>query len=290
MRAVQVLAAAAALAGAAACGNDVPASARGYTIGAATAGPFDLSHTQWELALDAYAGDNGVRYQAVHADPRLLDRYIGAIAAVDSTEFDAWSEPDQMAYLLNAYNALAVRTVAANYPISRSIRPRALVRPGNSVWQIDGFFDELRHQVAGRSLTLDDIRHDWLRRRYEDPRLHFGVVCAARSCPPMRREPYRGEILENQLADQVRRFASGPYNRFDRAGGVVELSAMFDWFAEDFAVLAPESGYKVDDQAQRGALSLLSEHLPDAVASWLADGYYRVRYLDYDWSLNEAGP
>ena len=271
-----------------ACGNDIPASARGYTIGTAETGPFDHAHTQWGLALDMYVDESGVDYDAVERDPRFLDRYLAAVVSVDSAEFDAWAEPAQMAYLANAYNALAIRTVAANYPIPRSLRPTALVRPGNSVWQIDGFFDEIRHRVAGRDLTLDDIQHDWLRRRHQDPRLHFALVCAARSCPPLRREPYRGDIMDNQLADQVRRFVQQPYNRFDPDADLVEISPLFDWFAEDFATLAPEDGYHLESDAQRGALALLARHLPDSIATWLHDGYYRVRYLDYDWSLNET--
>ncbi len=251
-----------------------------------TAQSFD--HERFARVLDQHATEKGVRYSDLRADPGLLHAYLEQLASVTAATFDGWSRADQVAYLINAYNAHAIGQVVAHYPIRRSLNPAALLRPANSVWQISGFFDGVRHRVAGRDLTLDDIEHEWLRGLYREPRIHAALVCAARSCPPLRLEPYDGSRLEAQLEEQMRRFVTDrAANRFDRQRNVVQLSSIFDWFGEDFRSFAPAQGYR-GDRDERGVLAFLSRYLPPELVQWLQSGRYRIEYLDYDWTLNEG--
>lgn len=239
--------------------------------------------------LAEFVQDGDVRYGALQQKRTGLNDYLKDIAAVNQAQFESWGRNEQIAYLLNAYNALVVRTVMDNYPIKRSLAPSALIRPGNSVWQIPGFFNAIKHPVAGMHLTLDEIEHEWLRAKLREPRIHFALVCAARSCPSLRTEAYTASKLEAQLDDQARRFLTDTEkNRFDRARGTVTLSEILKWFGEDFVSFAPLSAYD-GKPAERGVLGFASRFLAPEDAAWLQQGNLELSYTDYDWNLNDAG-
>jgi hypothetical protein len=257
------------------------------STGAGVAQSFD--HAVWSRIVGDHVVETGVRYDALRQDRALLDEYVGALAAVDSAAFAAWPRDAQVAYLINAYNALVVLQVVDAYPLRRDLlNPRGWFKPGNSVWQVPGFFNDIRHRVAGRDMTLDDIEHVWLRDRLAEPRIHFALVCAAESCPPFRTEAYVAERLDAQLDDQADRFFNdGIRNVFDRSAEKVRLSSILDWFGSDFVRFAPPSGF-LGETAQRGALAFASEFLPPDTAEWLRTGDYTVDYIAYDWTLNDA--
>lgn len=235
-----------------------------------------IDHAPFTAVLARHTTPDGVRYAGLQADRSGLDGYVAAIGRVASAEFDRWHRNEQIAYLVNAYNALVLQQVIDHYPIKRSLHPAALVRPANSVWQISGFFSDLKHRVAGRELTLDEIEHKWLRPNWKEPRVHVALVCAARSCPPLRNEAYTAEKLDTQLDDQARRFlADASKNRFDRKRGTAQLSEIFKWFGEDF-------------EAGGGVLGFVARYVGADDAAWLKSGKAKLGYIDYDWTLNEV--
>lgn len=244
-------------------------------IGTATvssAQSFD--HTGFDLIVRAVSTPNGVRYAKLKTDRAGVAQYIDQLGTVSDNTFGAWPRADQIAYLINAYNAIVLLQVIDAYPIKRSRSPAALLRPANSVWQIDGFFSTHKHRVAGRDLTLDQIEHEWLRARLQEPRIHFALVCAARSCPPLRSEAYHPDRLDAQLDEQARRFLNDrAHNRFSRDGA--ELSEIFKWFAEDFG-------------GEPGLRAYLSRYLHPDLSTRVRDPDYRIRYIDYDWALNDV--
>lgn len=241
----------------------------------------------YDSVLARFVRDSRVDYAALAADRAQLDRYLDWLASVSASEFQGWSEAEQIAYLINAYNAYTIKTILRHYPIEGGGLLNRVLYPDNSIRQIDGAFDGIRHRVAGREMTLDDIEHEHLRKDYHEPRLHFALVCAAVSCPPLRRAAYRGERLDEQLDDQGRRFLNDPqHNRFDRERGRVQLSKILEWYGEDFRGYTPESGY-AGSEATRGVLAFVSRYLPEPVAAFLERGEYRVEFLDYDWTLND---
>ena len=256
--------------------------------GIAAAQSFD--HSRWDTLVRAFVEENGVRYAELRGARTELDAYVSEIAGVGSDSFDSWSRDERIAYLINAYNALVVLQVVEAYPLRRRLLNfKALFRPANSVWQVPGFFDGIRHRVAGRDLTLDDIEHQWLRAELKEPRIHFALVCAAASCPPFRREAYSADRLDAQLDDQAAQFFNDTSkNAFDMEAREVRLSSILGWFGEDFVQFAPATGFRAQDAAQRGSLAFAARFLPAATAEWLRDGSYSVRHLEYDWTLNDA--
>ena len=164
---------------------------------------------------------------------------------------------------------LAIDVVLRSYPLDSIKDAGSLLRP---VWKRPA------GTVAGRSVTLDEIEHQVLRPLGE-PRIHAAIVCASVSCPSLRREAYRGERLEAQLEDALRRFLADPSkgSRLEAEAGVLRLSAIFDWFAGDF-------------EARGGVRAYLAPRLPEASARALRErgASLALRYFDYDWRLNDT--
>jgi hypothetical protein len=252
------------------------ASAAFLLLHAGPAAAQGLDHSALDAVLRRNVAADGVRYAALAADRGGLDQYLARVGAVTDSAYRSWPRSEQLAYLINSYNAIVLRQVLDAYPIKRSLAPAALVRPANSVWQIAGFFGGTRHNVAGQRLTLDDIEHKLLRATLKEPRIHAALVCAAVSCPPLRAEAYRADRIEAQLDDQMRRFLADPKrNRVDRARGEVRLSEIFKWFAEDFG-------------GADGIIPFVARYMDAPTRAWLNAGRVRVTYFDYDWNLNDA--
>jgi hypothetical protein len=161
--------------------------------------------------------------------------------------------------------------------------------PKNSIRQISGVWDDLKFTIMGRPMVLDGIEHNVLRTNYHEPRIHMALVCAAMGCPPLRNEPYTSERLSAQFDDQARRFLSNPAKfRIDRDAGRVYLSSIFKWFGDDFIPkYAVEDSYGNHSKKERATLHFVAGYLEKKDADYLASGNYDVKYLDYDWSLNE---
>lgn len=198
-----------------------------------------------------------VDYAALKSDPRL-DLTVAAIATADLTTLEDRSE--RLAFWLNAYNALTLKLVADHYPVA-SIRDIADGKP----------WDQPVVTLAdGRTLTLNQIEHEIIRPQFKEPRVHFALVCAAASCPPLRSEAYVGDRLEALLEDQAKTFLrDSAKNRYDPAGQTLQVNAIFHWFATDFGN---------DDAA---LIEFVAPYLPKAPGP---DA--KISTLDYDWSLN----
>ncbi|KPK78384.1 MAG: hypothetical protein AMS25_15725 [Gemmatimonas sp. SM23_52] len=252
-----------------------------------------FDHAGFDSVLARYVQDGRVDYAALKRGRASLDSYLDQLAAVTAEEFANWPSQEQIAYLINAYNAYVLETVIDRYPIQGSSFLNKLIAPGRfalpaaSIRHIDGAFDGILHRVAGQEMTLDGIEHETLRAEYREPRIHFALVCAALSCPPLRDEAYRGDLLAEQLDDQARRFLNDPrLNRFEVTRKQVWLSKIFDWHGEDFLPFARESGYRGDER-MNGVLNFVSRYLLDRVAEFLDGGDYQIRFLSYDWTLND---
>ncbi len=248
---------------------------------------FDHTHARFERVLQAHVRRGQVDYTALRADRASLDEYLQDLAALDTAALAGFSRDQQLAWWLNAYNALVLRTVVDHYPINgRTLAGVAF--PANSIWQIPGAFGERRHRVAGRLMSLDDIEHKTIRPQFREPRVHVALVCAARSCPPLRAEPYRAATLDAQLDDQARVFMADRSHGVRLATGAttVEVSSIFKWFGEDFAPLG-------GGNARTGIRAFVARHAPagDAELSRrLGASGTKLRFLDYDWTLNDAVP
>ena len=249
----------------------------------------DAALDEYDAVLKEYVDDKGlVNYQQLKAHSKRLDAFLTAVAGTKKTEYDIWSENDKIAFWINAYNVYTLKTIIKNYPIKSGFFA-SLRYPKNSIRQISGVWDKLKFDVTGKKMTLDHIEHNQLRAKFKEPRIHMALVCAALGCPPLRNEAYRGEKLNAQLDDQSKKFMShnGKF-KIDRTKNMVYLSKIFDWFGEDFVKkFKPEKGFTDHKDPQRASLNFAGKHLSQADAEYLRDKKYKIKYLDYDWSLNE---
>jgi hypothetical protein len=237
---------------------------------------FDHSHKAWDallkknVVLVSGGKASQFRYAQMAKERGALKSYLENLSKVKQEEFDSWSKPQRMAFLINAYNAFTVEKILTRYPDIRSI------------WDFGKLFgnpfkDEF-FTLFGRKFTLDGIEHETLRKKgaYDEPRVHFAVNCASVGCPMLREEAYVAERLEAQLAQQAERFLSDR-SRNRAEGGKLEVSKIFDWFKEDFApreqFFARYAKLLSDDPAQQ---------------KLVAEGRASLSFLEYDWTLNEA--
>ncbi len=260
-----------------------------FPAASASADSEAFSYERYAVALVSYVNDRGmVNYRGLKASSGDLDAFAASLSLVKPGEFDSWSDQQKIAFWINAYNALTLEAIIRNYPIESSL-VRSVVYPKNSIRQIPGVWEKLRFIVAGREITLNEIEHGALRAKFNEPRIHVALVCAALSCPPLRSEPYNAENLDRQLDDQARIFLRSPHSlRLNRGEAKVHLSPIFQWFGEDFTKTYGTSdkfGGKSD--TERAVLNFISRYVNEADRDFLLHARYKIEYLDYDWSLNE---
>ena len=244
---------------------------------------FDHSHAAWSALLKKHVVlvDGGkasrMNYTGMAQDRTALKSYLDSLSKVTPAEYGGWKKPEQLAFLINAYNAFTVEKILTRYPDLASIRDFGKVF-GNP-WK-DKFFT-----LLGRPMTLDGIEQDTIRApgSFDDPRAHFAVNCASIGCPMLREEAFVADRLDRQIEEQAERFLSDrSRNRF--ADGALEVSHIFDWYGKDFS-----AGYR--------GITSVGQFL-GKYATQLADkpedrklvqaGNLKLRFLDYDWSLNDA--
>ena len=260
------------LLGAAACGAPASRPAAGDVGDAMNAsleggtGTFD--HGGWDVLLAATARDGLLDYRQMQKQRADLDAYLARVAAADLASL----APDQLkALLINAYNALTVQTIL-DHPQVSSIR------------EIDGAWDTAEHRVGGFALTLDAIEHNLLRPFFKDPRIHFAVNCASRSCAPLPGWAYSGAGLDEQLDESSRAFLSDPGN-VQVEDGTLQVSSYFTWYGDDFTA----GGWhpRADTIPQ-----FIAGYTTAEVAAFIqaAGGRPPLAFLEYDWALNASVP
>jgi hypothetical protein len=184
------------------------------------------------------------------------------------------SSESRLRYYLMAYNANVLYITASAYPDRRAL------------WNWLGLFVDHDIVLGGRQLSLNALEHQILRREFRDPRIHFYINCAARSCPPLPQGAIPPGGTEQALDEAARRFLSDPRHcRFDASTGTLYLSRIFDWFEEDFLAFQKERGAESPSLAGY-ALRYLNPKTRAAVER-VSAGRLRVKFLDYDKSLNE---
>lgn len=259
-------------------------------LSVAHADSFDQQHKQFDSLLNEYVVDGLVDYQTLQDNQDRLAAYEKALAAVNAEQLTDWSEAEQIAFWINAYNAFTLRAIIDNYPIKRGAL-KGIFGPSNSILQIPGVWKKLEWQAGGQTITLDEIEHEVLRKKFVEPRIHFAIVCASISCPDLRSEAYVADHLDNQLNDQLQRFIANSEKgvAIDRDKEEVSLSKIFDWFAKDFSVKENDASLFANrSKSKAGVLRYLARQLPEGDAlTFIKNNDFDVEYLDYDWNLNE---
>ncbi len=207
-----------------------------------------------------------VDYPGLKRNPAPLNAYLDTLAAVPESAFKKWNKDEQMAFLINLYNAATLKLVADHYPV-KSIKDIGGAAGGPWKQKVVRLF--------GKVETLDHIEHDLLRPNYKDPRAHFAVNCASIGCPALRAEPFQASKLDAQLDEQGRIFLrDASKNRLDAGKKTLYLSSIFDWFKEDFT----ENSGSVE--------KFILLYVSDADRKVIGKGGLAVKNNDYDWTLN----
>lgn len=210
-------------------------------------------HVNEELLVD---------YRGLKRDAAELDRYLEQLARAD---LEALGRDERLALLINAYNAFTLRLILDHYPLA-SIRDI----PADERW------DGRTWKLGGQAWTLNQLEHEQLRPRFREPRVHFAVNCASLGCPPLRREAYVGARIEEQLEAQARHVHAQPrWFRYDAEQGVAHLTRLYDWYGGDFT------------QVAGSPLAFAARYSPGLRADLERGREPEVRWLEYDWALNE---
>ncbi len=220
-----------------------------------------VDHSIYADLLKNHVKDGMVDYKGFKNDEAKLDQYLKVLENIDTK---ALSRNEQFAFYINAYNAWTLKLILDGYPGLKSIKDLGGVF--KSPWKKEIC------RLDGNIFSLDHIEHNILRPRYKDPRVHFGVNCASKSCPPLLAKPYVGTTLDKQLEDSAVGFINNPsYNYFK--GNTLYVSKIFEWFGGDF-------NNNIIGYVRKYARGDLKKALNKN------DSKIKVKYLNYDWSLN----
>lgn len=222
-------------------------------------------HGLFSELLSTYVHDGVVNYKEMRSDKRL-DEYIGWLARTDPDTLP--NKNEKLALWINAYNAYTLKVICDNYPVEsiNDLHSGGLIIGSvlkTTVW------DKKLATVGGKAISLNTIEHEIVRPIFKDARAHFALVCASKSCPPLRSAAYEAETLDQQLDDQGRVFLTGPFwNEFDVAKRRATLSKIFSWYDSDFG------------SSDEEVLRFVARFLPDSLSRQVLQnpGEWKVGY------------
>lgn len=193
-----------------------------------------------------------VNYQAIKTDPQLLQASLEGFTKTKPNK--SWSQEERLAYWINAYNAFTIKLIIDNYPI-------------NSIKDLKNPWDQEFIPIGKQLMSLNQIEHDILR-KMKEPRIHFAIVCASKSCPKLLNEAYTPSKLDLQLTLATEEFLSDE-TKNNLSVETIKLSKIFKWFSEDFTT----NGSLID---------FLNLYAPIEISQKA-----KKSYMDYNWDLNE---
>ena len=239
-------------------------------------------HSTFDRVLKRYVHGELVDYAGLQADRVDLDLYIVELGRTSPSALAIASRDQRLAFWINAYNACTLKLVIDHYPIEKRNFAAGLVNslrgiPDNSIRQIPNTFDGKFCRVAHQERSLDEIEHSIIR-PLGDPRIHFAVNCAARSCPVLAVDAYTADSLNLELEAAVHRFVAEPRQYLlERSGrAVIRVNKVLDWYGEDFG-------------GEEGVIEFLLRYVSEEDADYIrAHGRPKLVYEDYDWTLNDT--
>ncbi len=233
-----------------------PAGAAAPAWGAGT-----VDHSIYGELLGKYVRNGVVAYAGLKREEEAVNRYLDVLERTHTPDLP---KNEQLAFYINAYNVKAIKLVLMGYPGIKSIKEMGSVL--SSPWK------KQLCKIDGKLMSLDDIENQIVRPRFQDPRTHFALNCASKSCPPLLSEPYRGDVLDRQLDSSARTFINNPQSNYLK-GNTLYVSKIFHWYEGDF---------------KEGVLGFFMKFAEPDLKKQLEEhaGRIKIEYLDYDWSLN----
>ena len=218
----------------------------------------NFDHSKFDNLLKQYVDKTGrVAYTAFSGNEDF-NEYLTSIGGAD---IDKLSQNDKLAFYINAYNATVIKNVLDNWPIK-------------SPMEVDGFFNKIKHKIAGKEMTLDELEHQYTL-KIEPVLSHFGLVCAAKSCPKLIAKAYDGKSVFKQLDENAKFYLNDTENnRLDRENLTLYLSEIFNWFPGSF-----EEKY---GSLKKTAVNFMNEK----DKQFLEDNEVEIKFIKYNWQLN----
>ncbi len=222
-----------------------------------------IHHDEWHILLQKYVNDKGdINYLGFQTERAKLQTYLNKLSKNPPNDKN-WSRDEALTYWINAYNAFTVELILKYYPVKgiREIGGKLIFI--NSSWDIKFF------KINGVPFDLNIIEHEIIRKEYNEPRIHFAIVCASISCPRLLNEAYTAEKLEEQLELQTRYFINNPIKN-QITPSTAKLSSILDWYKSDFP-------------KEQSMIEFINQY-----ATTKIEKNTTVSYLEYNWNLNEV--
>ena len=221
---------------------------------------FDHGYADYTALLSKNVSNGKVDYKGLKSSKEQLNAVITELSAVTRDEYNSWTESEKLAFLINVYNAETLKLIVENYPLK-------------SIKDIGEPWDLKIINLHGNKISLNHLEHKIIRKNFNEPRIHFALVCAAKGCPVLINEAYVGNTLDSQLENSTKTFLLiKEKNSIDDINKTIMISPIFDWFEEDFS---KKSGSVV------AFISPYYSKKPDDLKN------YQIKYTFYDWSLND---
>lgn len=223
-----------------------------------------VSHELFNELLQAYVDEDGwVNYKGLGKDRTRLKSYLRMLESNEPK--DSWTEDEQLAYWINAYNAYTLELILEHYPVSsiKDIGAKIKIPFVNTPWDIKFI------KIGEEELDLNNIEHGIIRKEFDEPRIHFALVCAAYSCPKLQNTAFVPQRLDAQLTKAAKDFLSTPEKNEIKSSSKASLSKLFSWYRGDFT--------------KKTSLVEYINQYADIKLDKRAD----IDFKDYDWALNE---
>jgi hypothetical protein len=212
-----------------------------------------FNHSDWNVLLQQHVSEKGnVNYKGFKKDELKLKSYLTSLSK--DMPNDSWSKDGKMAYWINAYNAFTIQLITNNYPISS-------IKDIENPWDIEFI------NLGDKTFSLNEIEHEILR-KMNDPRIHFGIVCASVSCPKLQNAAFEVSNLDSKLNSATKEILADPM-RNNLTENSIEISKIFKWFAKDF-------------KNEGSLIDFLNKYAEITISQ-----NAKKSYKDYDWNLNE---
>ena len=252
---------------------------------------FDHLHPIYDSLLKKYVHNARVDYRGFISSSEQFNTYLKQLGSVSEKDYVSWSREEKLAFWINAYNAFTIKAIIDHYPIKSKLSLSSIIYPKNSIRQINGVWDKLRFQAAGKMVSLNEIEHELLRKKFDEPRIHFAIVCASVGCPDLLSEAYRADKINSQLESQAVKFVNNTIKgaQINTVEEMVKLSKIFDWFGEDFIdKYGSTELFKGRSAKEKAVLNFIREHIKsEEERFFLGSKHFKISYFDYDWNLNE---
>ncbi len=215
-------------------------------------------HKPYSLLLNKYVESGSVNYDGLKQERIILDEYLNSLSKITKNQFESWSKPDQLAFLINIYNATTLQLTINNKPIVSLKNTETIFL---SPWKMKVV------RIFNNVTSLETLEYKLITRQYHEPRVHLALVRSTISCPPLRSEAYEGNALHEQLDEQGKLYFTSPQGiLIDHHNKKISLSKVFKWHKKDFFSIP---------------------HFVNKYNNVNFDNY-NVSWIEYDWTLNAS--